>query len=88
MQMLLYSLLTCYLIVMPILFFNWYDLYQQDSEMTNAERQVSRIVLAIATLLWPIVLPLSYLELIRKVQRYEQKKSRVKSEFTTISEVY
>jgi hypothetical protein len=88
MQMLLYGLLTCYLIAMPILFFNWYDLYQHESQMTHAERQISRMVLGIATLLWPIVLPLSYLELIRKVKRYEQQDRRLKPEFTAISEVY
>jgi hypothetical protein len=57
---------------MPVLFFNWYGLYQKSADMTTAERQICRVVLMIATLAWPIVLPLSYMELLNKVKRYER----------------
>jgi uncharacterized membrane protein len=72
MQVLIFGVVALYIVVMPILFLNWYGLYQQDQEMTESERQISRIVMMIATVLWPIVLPMSYLELLSKVKRYER----------------
>ncbi|MEB3292840.1 MAG: hypothetical protein VKJ24_06750 [Synechococcales bacterium] len=72
MQMLSLSVLTCYFLVMPVLFWNWITVFRKDRGMSSAERQLSLVVLAIATLLWPIVLPLSYLELLGKVKRYER----------------
>ncbi len=72
MQVLTFGVVALYIVVMPILFLNWYGLYQQDQDMTESERQISRIVMVIATVLWPIVLPMSYLELLSKVKRYER----------------
>jgi hypothetical protein len=76
MQVLIYGIIALYLVMLPVLFFNWYGLYQSDSDMTESERQISRIVLVIATAIWPIVLPLSYLELLSKVKRYERTTAR------------
>jgi Trk-type K+ transport system membrane component len=72
MQVLTVGLVVLYVVMMPILWLNWYRLYQQESDMSDTERQISRVVLTLATTLWPIVLPLSYLELLAKVRRYEQ----------------
>jgi hypothetical protein len=76
MQVLIYGIIALYIVMLPVLFFNWYGLYQNDSDMTESERQISRIVLVIATAIWPIVLPLSYLELLSKVKRYERTTAR------------
>jgi hypothetical protein len=76
MQVLIYGIIALYVVMLPVLFFNWYGLYQSDSDMTESERQISRIVLVIATAIWPIVLPLSYLELLSKVKRYERTTAR------------
>lgn len=76
MQVLIYGLLAFYAVMMPMLFTNWYGLYSQEAGMSLNQRQTSRIVIMVATLLWPIVLPMSYLELLKKVKRYERQ-SRV-----------
>jgi hypothetical protein len=73
MQAIVYSLVAAYVLFMPVLFFNWYGLYQKSDDMTATDRQICRVVLMIATLAWPIVLPLSYMELINKVKRYERR---------------
>jgi hypothetical protein len=83
MQVLTYGLLALYAIVMPMLFTNWYGLYIQESGMSLNQRQTSRIVIMIATALWPIVLPLSYLELLKKVKRYERQ-----SQASFVAEMY
>ncbi len=86
MQALIYGLLAFYAIVMPMLFTNWYGLYCQDAGMSLNQRQTSRIVIMLATLLWPIVLPMSYLELLKKVKRYERQSLLAAQNF--VSESY
>jgi uncharacterized membrane protein len=86
MQVLIYGLLAFYAIVMPMLFTNWYGLYSQEAGMSLNQRQTSRIVIMVATLLWPIVLPMSYLELLKKVKRYERQSLLATPNF--VSEIY
>ncbi|KAM3093262.1 hypothetical protein ACKFKG_19840 [Phormidesmis sp. 146-35] len=69
MQTLLFFLGVFYLGMMPILFIGWLGFFRQDADMSKEEKQVSLIVLTIATLLWPIVLPFAYLELLGKFKR-------------------
>jgi hypothetical protein len=85
MQVLIYGLLTLYAIVMPMLFTNWYGLYIQESGMSLHQRQTSRLVIMIATALWPIVLPMSYLELLKKVKRYERQSVMAQANFMSQS---
>lgn len=87
MQILTFALLALYMLVMPMLFSSWYGLYLGDRHMNAQQRQTSRIVMVIATLLWPIVLPLSYLELLKKVKRYERQ-SLAQPQFAPVSQVY
>jgi hypothetical protein len=86
MQVLIYGLLAFYAVVMPMLFTNWYRLYRQSAGMSLNQRQISRIVIMVATLLWPIVLPMSYLELLKKVKRYERQSLTTMPNFA--SEIY
>ena len=58
-----------YLIVMPILLVRWLNAFLKDSTMSASQRHLSLVVLAIATLGWPIVLPFVYLELLSKAQK-------------------
>jgi hypothetical protein len=58
-----------YLVMMPILLTSWLGFFQQDADMSEEEKRLSLIVLVIATLLWPIVLPFAYLELLSKFKR-------------------
>lgn len=70
MQIVFFLLAAIYLIVMPILFVNWLGFFRYDAEtLTGDEKQVSLSVIAIATLLWPLVLPFAYLELLDKFRR-------------------
>jgi uncharacterized membrane protein len=86
MQTILYSLFACYLLVMPVLFANWFGMFQQDTEATGIERQLSWIVLALATVAWPVVLPLTYVELLAKVKRYERRERLGRLGFDSLSE--
>jgi uncharacterized membrane protein len=86
MQTILYGLFVCYLLVMPVLFVNWFGMFQQDTEATGVERQLSWIVLVLATLAWPVVLPLTYVELLAKVKRYERRDRMVRLGFDSFPE--
>ncbi|NJN48580.1 MAG: hypothetical protein HC805_00635 [Alkalinema sp. RL_2_19] len=81
MQLLTLSLLALYMVVMPLLFSSWYSLYLNEPGMNASQRQTSRIVIMLATLLWPVVLPMSYLELLNKVKRYKRQSITVQSSF-------
>ncbi|MFM2430268.1 MAG: hypothetical protein RLZZ511_1481 [Cyanobacteriota bacterium] len=81
-----YGLLALYAFVMPVLFTNWYGLYLQETRMTVHQRQISRIVLIIATLLWPIVLPMTYVELLQKIKRYERRSARITAQVAAASD--
>ncbi len=74
MQVLIGSLLVIYGVVAPVLFFKWVGLMRQDRPATRRERVLSRCVVLIATALWPIVLPLTYLELLERVRHQERLK--------------
>jgi uncharacterized membrane protein len=86
MQTILYGLFVCYLLAMPVLFVNWFGMFQQDTEATGVERQMSWIVLVLATLAWPLVLPLTYVELLTKVKRYERRERMGRMGFDSLSE--
>jgi hypothetical protein len=88
MQVLIFALIVLYALVMSILFSNWYALFQGDRNMSASQRQTARIVIMIATLLWPVVLPISYLELIKKLKRYEPQSYNNQSSFTSILDSY
>jgi hypothetical protein len=85
MQTMFYGLMTCYCLMMPILFVNWYSMHAQDANMSRTERRGSLLVLTLATLLWPVVLPLTYIELLSKVKRYERLE-RMDRSYRTASE--
>jgi len=54
-------------------FKEWLDLFQIDSTMTKQQRQISVIVLFLGTLLWPLIVPFAYLELLKS----QKKKSMI-----------
>jgi hypothetical protein len=72
MQILIGSFLVVYGVVAPVLFFKWVELIKRDRHISRRERLLSRWIVLIATALWPIVLPLTYLELLERVRRQEQ----------------
>jgi hypothetical protein len=44
----------------------WFKLYRADTSLTKRERQRSYILVVVITVLWPLVIPFSYLELLKK----------------------
>ncbi len=58
-----------YLVIACILFFRWLEFFVKDSAMTREERRFSVVILAFATLFWPISVPFSYLELLKSQQK-------------------
>ncbi|NDJ17044.1 hypothetical protein [Myxacorys almedinensis] len=53
---------------MPILFSSWLTFFRRDEELSCEEKKLSWLVIAIATMLWPVVLPFAYLELMGKLK--------------------
>lgn len=60
-QILLASLLI-YSVIAWRFFQHWFQVFQQSPELDCEEKFISKWVLAIATLLWPLTVPLSLLE--------------------------
>lgn len=51
-------------------YFNeWLDLFKLDAGMTKQQRQISVIVLLVGTLLWPVLVPFAYLELLKSQKK-------------------
>ena len=69
MQPLLLLSIAFYSLLMPVLFVNWLRFFREDLDLSKSEKHLSMVVIAIATLLWPIVLPFAYLELLGKFQK-------------------
>lgn len=61
-----------YLLFAGYFFKGWFDLYKRDTKMSAEEKQLSWVILAIATLLWPIAVPLSYMEKVSKAKKSAQ----------------
>lgn len=56
-------ILTAFYITKAIqCFANWFKRFRQDTSLSESEKRLCLKVLALATVFWPIVLPLSALE--------------------------
>lgn len=62
------SLVSYYLLMGTILFTTWLEFFQRDTRLVFEEKVLSALTLVVATLLWPLVIPLAYLELIFKIR--------------------
>ena len=60
------ALLFAYLFMAPFYFTSWLKLYNKDISLSAEERLLSRVFLVISTILWPLVVPIAYLELLNK----------------------
>ncbi len=65
-QILLISLTIFYLVIAFCVYTQWLKIMQRDV-CIKSQILVYKLFLMIATILWPIVVPLAYLELISKV---------------------
>jgi hypothetical protein len=61
-----------YLLLAVIFFKEWLHFFAEDQEISPQERWVSRMILVIATIVWPIVVPFAYLELLKFHKRHKE----------------
>lgn len=65
-KLILVSAIIYYLLIARSFFTTWLAVFQQDTQLTSEEKFLATIILLISTILWPVLLPLAYLELISK----------------------
>ncbi len=61
----IYLILIFYILLACFFFGEWLGFFMDDKEMTSRMRWFSGIILAIATIFWPVVVPFAYLELLK-----------------------
>lgn len=61
-----------YLIMACCFFMQWLGFFIDDKEMTSTQRYLSMLVLILATVLWPLIVPLAYLELLKFHKKHKQ----------------
>lgn len=66
MKILLVALIVEYIVMAPCFFTRWLEFFMQDTSMSSADRRLSIIILIVGTICWPIVVPIAYLELLKK----------------------
>ena len=59
------ALIVAYLFMAPFYFTSWLKLFRKDPDSSSNKRFLSIVVLAISTILWPIIVPIAYLELLQ-----------------------
>lgn len=59
-------------LIMACCFFNeWLEFFLADEDMDSEQRLFSIVILVIATILWPIVVPFAYLELLKLHKKHK-----------------
>jgi cell shape-determining protein MreD len=73
MQTVLTNLVIVFYLVMACCFFvQWLGFFIDDKEMNSSQRFFSMVILVIATILWPLIVPLAYLELLKFHKKHKQ----------------
>ncbi|MCD8486521.1 hypothetical protein QQ054_14780 [Oscillatoria amoena NRMC-F 0135] len=74
MSLLQVGLASVYLLLGVTFFQNWYDAFKRDQPNLDEEDiLISRIVLGVATVLWPVVVPISYIKVLQATRREKRK---------------
>ncbi|NMG06353.1 hypothetical protein DP117_05495 [Brasilonema sp. UFV-L1] len=72
-QILMISLvIVVYLVIAYCLFNEWLVFFLADKDMDSEMRLFSTVILVTATILWPIVVPFAYLELLKFHKRHKE----------------
>nr|WP_276749671.1 hypothetical protein [Chlorogloeopsis fritschii] len=82
-NILFYIAILIYLIMSYCFFTSWLELFLQDKEMNPVERSFSIVILVVATILWPIIVPFAYLELLRFHKKHKESIDRLMNESTS-----
>lgn len=61
-----------YLIMACCFFIQWLGFFIDDKEMNSTQRFLSMVILIMATVLWPFIVPLAYLELLKFHKKHKQ----------------
>jgi hypothetical protein len=67
-----YLAMLIYLVMAYRFFTEWLDFFLEDEEMNSEERYFFGIILVIASILWIIVVPLAYLELLKFHKKHKE----------------
>ncbi|MGC1393833.1 MAG: hypothetical protein WA828_06090 [Coleofasciculaceae cyanobacterium] len=59
-------LILFYLAILQRVFKVWLKFFQQDSDISPQEKRLSWFILIVGAILWPLVVPISYLGLLEK----------------------
>ncbi|MGB5963165.1 MAG: hypothetical protein WBG73_21185 [Coleofasciculaceae cyanobacterium] len=59
-------LILFYLAILQRVFKVWLKFFQQDSDISLEEKRLSWFILIVGAILWPLVVPISYLGLLEK----------------------
>ncbi|NJM73252.1 MAG: hypothetical protein HC862_25715 [Scytonema sp. RU_4_4] len=65
-------LIIVYLVMAYCIFNEWIVFFLADEDMNSKQRLHSTIILVIATILWPIVVPFAYLELLKFHKKHKE----------------
>lgn len=71
-KLLNYLAIIIYLGMAYCFLIEWLGFFLADKEMNSEQRFFSSLILVIATILWPIVVPFAYLELLKSQKKYKE----------------
>ncbi|GAA6623338.1 hypothetical protein [Scytonema sp. NUACC26] len=69
---LFYIAIVFYFIMAFSFFQKWLDFFIADAEMTSDDRFFSMILLLVATVFWPVIVPFAYLEVLKFHQKHKE----------------
>ncbi|MGB6296255.1 MAG: hypothetical protein WBF90_08720 [Rivularia sp. (in: cyanobacteria)] len=61
-----------YLTMACCFFIQWLGFFIDDKEMNSTQRYFSTIILILGTILWPVIVPFAYLELLKFHKKHKQ----------------
>lgn len=79
-EMILVHLVVVYLLMSTRFLTIWLEFFRRDSSLSSQEKHLSWVTLVVATIFWPIVVPLAYLELLIKAKKCDLADLRNDSE--------
>lgn len=60
------ALVCAYLVMAYLLFRNWLYLFKKDGSLDRTDKLFSTVTLVVATILWPVIVPFAYLQLLKQ----------------------
>lgn len=86
MKLLLICVSAFYSVIALRLFFAWLKILQRDARLSSQQRQLY-VRLIIITILWPLIVPFAYLELLSKAENESADETDAAFESSTNSKV-